>query len=125
MRRAFPFPSACTGTRSRRTMPKKVLGGFGTRPEAIKPAPVIAALRAQPSLFDITVCSTGQHREMLVQALDAFGITPDIDLDVMRAGQTLPDLTARLVTSLSETTARIGPDRVIVQGDTTTAFTGA
>jgi UDP-N-acetylglucosamine 2-epimerase (non-hydrolysing) len=106
-------------------MRKKILVVFGTRPEAIKLAPVIAALRAQPSLFETTVCSSGQHREMLVQALATFGIAPDIDLDVMRADQTLPDLTAQLVTSLSQTIARIGPDRVIVQGDTTTAFAGA
>jgi UDP-N-acetylglucosamine 2-epimerase (non-hydrolysing) len=106
-------------------MLKKILVVFGTRPEAIKLAPVIAALRAQPGLFETSVCSSGQHREMLVQALATFGIRPDIDLDVMRSDQTLPDLTAQLVTSLSETIARTRPDRVIVQGDTTTAFAAA
>jgi UDP-N-acetylglucosamine 2-epimerase (non-hydrolysing) len=106
-------------------MLKKILVVFGTRPEAIKLAPVIAALRAQPGQFETSVCSSGQHREMLVQALATFGIRPDIDLDVMRSDQTLPDLTAQLVTSLSETIARTRPDRVIVQGDTTTAFAAA
>jgi UDP-N-acetylglucosamine 2-epimerase (non-hydrolysing) len=106
-------------------MPRKILVVFGTRPEAIKLAPVIAALRARPDLFETAVCSSGQHREMLIQALGSFGIKPDIDLDLMRAGQTLPDLTAQLITSLSQTIIEMRPDRVIVQGDTTTAFAAA
>jgi UDP-N-acetylglucosamine 2-epimerase (non-hydrolysing) len=106
-------------------MVKKILVVFGTRPEAIKLAPVIAALRARPDSFEITICSSGQHRQMLIQALATFGIEPDIDLDVMRADQTLPDLTAQLVTSLSRTIIETRPDRVIVQGDTTTAFAAA
>lgn len=98
---------------------------FGTRPEAIKLAPVIAALRTSPNMFETLVCSSGQHREMLVQALGTFGIEPDIDLGVMRVDQTLPDLTAQLVTSLGEAILKTRPDRVIVQGDTTTAFAAA
>lgn len=97
---------------------------FGTRPEVIKLAPVIFALRAADK-FDVTLCSSGQHREMMSQSLAAFGITPDIDLDAMTPGQALPALTALLVTRLSETIARIRPDRVLVQGDTTTAFAAA
>jgi UDP-N-acetylglucosamine 2-epimerase (non-hydrolysing) len=106
-------------------MAKKILVVFGTRPEVIKLAPVIAALRAQPSIFEILVCSSGQHREMLVPALGTFEIKPDIDLGVMRIDQTLPDLTAQLVTGLNETIIKTRPDRVVVQGDTTTAFAGA
>lgn len=106
-------------------MAKKILVVLGTRPEVIKLAPVIAALRARPNLFETTVCSSGQHREMLIQALGTFGITPDIDLDVMQADQTLPDLTAQLITGLSETILKTHPEWVIVQGDTTTAFSAA
>jgi UDP-N-acetylglucosamine 2-epimerase (non-hydrolysing) len=106
-------------------MTKKIMVVFGTRPEAIKLAPVIAALRARPDQFETVVCSTGQHREMLIQALDTFGLKPEIDLDIMRPDQTLPDLTALLVIRLGETIAAVRPDRVIVQGDTTTAFVAA
>ena len=106
-------------------MTKKIMVVFGTRPEAIKLAPVIAALRARPDEFETVVCSTGQHREMLIQALDTFGLKPEIDLDIMRPDQTLPDLTALLVIRLGETIAAVRPDRVIVQGDTTTAFVAA
>jgi UDP-N-acetylglucosamine 2-epimerase (non-hydrolysing) len=106
-------------------MAKKLLVVFGTRPEVIKLAPVIAALRTRPNLFETIVCSSGQHREMLAQALGTFGIKPDIDLDVMQADQTLPGLTAQLVTGLSETIVKTHPNRVIVQGDTTTAFAAA
>jgi len=106
-------------------MTKKIMVVFGTRPEAIKLAPVITALRARPERFETIVCSSGQHREILVQVLDTFGLKPDVNLDIMRPDQTLPDLTASLVTGLGETIAAIRPDRVIVQGDTTTAFVAA
>ena len=98
---------------------------LGTRPEVIKLAPVIAALRSMPETFETVVCSTGQHREMLDQALLALGVTPDIRLDVMQVGQTLPDLTTRLISELWAAINKTSPDRLIVQGDTTTAFTAA
>lgn len=97
---------------------------FGTRPEAIKVAPVITRLLADPELRAITV-TTGQHREMLDQMLDVFGLTPDVDLGLMRERQDLAGLTARAVTALSEQMHRYQPDAVLVQGDTTTALCAA
>ena len=97
---------------------------FGTRPEAIKMAPVVRALRADPRLRTV-VCVTGQHRQMLDQILATFGITPDADLDVMEPGQTLAGLTARAVTRLDAVLADRRPDLLLVQGDTTTAFAAA
>ena len=93
----------------------------GTRPEVIKMAPVVSALRASSSFTPVLV-STGQHREMLDQALDVFGLTPDIDLALMAPSQTLADLTARTVTAMSGVLANLAPSWVLVQGDTTTAF---
>lgn len=98
---------------------------LGTRPEVIKLSPVIAALHARPDAFAVSVCSSGQHREMLSQALGTFAIKPDIDLDIMQPDQTLSDLTAQLVSGLSKAVAKVDPDLVLVQGDTTTAFAGA
>jgi UDP-N-acetylglucosamine 2-epimerase (non-hydrolysing) len=98
---------------------------LGTRPEVIKLAPVIAGLRSKPEIFETLVCSTGQHREMLDQALLALGVDPDIRLDVMHAGQGLSDLTARLMTALGAVIGEARPDRLIVQGDTTSAFAAA
>lgn len=106
-------------------MVRKILVVLGTRPEAIKLAPVISALRARPHQFAVSVCSSGQHRELLSQALSSFAMTPDINLEVMGPDQTLPNLTARLVRGLSEVVVRTCPDLVLVQGDTTTAFAGA
>ena len=97
----------------------------GTRPDAIKMAPVIAAVRAHPERFVARVIATAQHREMLTQVLDAFDIAPDVNLGIMRPGQGLPDLTARLLESLAATWASAQPDLVIVQGDTTTSFAAA
>ena len=94
---------------------------FGTRPEAIKLAPVIAALRASPTLRPC-VCVTGQHREMLDQMLGFFDIRPDHDLQVMRPDQDLGDLTARLLQALRPVLAAERPDALLVQGDTTTTF---
>lgn len=93
----------------------------GTRPEVIKMAPVVFALRAS-SAFEPVLVSTGQHREMLDQALDVFGLTPDIDLALMAPSQTLADLTARTVSAMSRVVADLAPSWVLVQGDTTTAF---
>lgn len=106
-------------------MPLKVLTILGTRPEAIKLAPVINAMRRAGGAFDVRVCLTGQHRELLQNLLPAFGIRPDEDLDSMLAGQTLCESTARILAGLQGSIVRFSPDLVLVQGDTTTTFCGA
>jgi UDP-N-acetylglucosamine 2-epimerase (non-hydrolysing) len=98
----------------------KVMVVVGTRPEVIKMVPVIDALRA--ASIDTLVCASGQHREMLAQALNVFSIKPDISLDAMRPGQSLNSLAARLLADLDNVLAEQTPDWVLVQGDTTTAF---
>jgi UDP-N-acetylglucosamine 2-epimerase (non-hydrolysing) len=103
---------------------RRLLVVFGTRPEAIKLAPVIAALRALPQV-ETRVCVTGQHRDLLDRALTPTIGPPDIDLDLMAPGQGLDQLTARLLLALGETFDAERPDRVIVQGDTTSAMAGA
>ena len=100
---------------------KKVAVVFGTRPEAIKLAPVILAMRKRDD-FDVSVCVTGQHRQMVDQILPVFGIHPNVDLNLMTANQTLSGLTARLVESLDLFFSDETPDFVLVQGDTTTVF---
>ncbi len=102
----------------------KILVIFGTRPEAIKLFPVIAALAAQPGLV-IRTCVTAQHRGLLDQVLAIAGLVPDIDLDLMEPGQTLDRLTARLLVGLGDVMDAEQPDMVVVQGDTATAMTGA
>ena len=104
--------------------PARILVIFGTRPEAIKLFPVIAALKGDPR-FDVQVCVSAQHRGMLDQVLDIAGIVPDHDLDLMRPGQTLDALTAALLTGLGAVMDEVRPTRVMVQGDTATAMTGA
>lgn len=103
---------------------KRVAVVFGTRPEAIKMAPVVAALRASPTLVPFVV-STGQHREMLQQVIDVFSISIDRELDVMRANQTLAGLTARLLEALDDLLAAEAPALVLAQGDTTTVLATA
>ena len=103
---------------------KKVSVIFGTRPEAIKLCPVVLALKADPA-FDCRVCVTGQHKEMLQQVLEVFGVTPDVDLALMRPNQTLGGLTSRAIAAIDEYLAQEKPDIVMVQGDTTTVLTGA
>src|SRR5512147_1635745 len=103
----------------------KVLAIFGTRPEVIKLAPVIMELNNRRDCFDVFVCATAQHRQMLDQALNVFNLTVDEDLDIMTPGQTLAEVTARAVERLDRVMAREHPDIVLVQGDTTTAFSGA
>ena len=103
---------------------KTVIILFGTRPEAIKLFPVVQALRARPDMRVRTVVSA-QHRAMLDQVLKVADIVPDIDLDLMRADQSLDQLTARLLTGLGQVYDSERPDRVVVQGDTTTAMVGA
>ncbi len=102
----------------------KVACIVGTRPEAIKMAPVILALRRDPA-FECRVIATAQHREMLDGALGLFGIRPDIDLDAMRPGQSLAGLTARLMTGLDRVLGEEAPDVVLGQGDTTSVLTAA
>ena len=101
-----------------------ILTIFGTRPEAIKLFPVVAALRDHGGM-DVRTCVTAQHRGLLDQVLAIAGLTPDVDLDLMEPGQTLDRLTARLLTGLGDVMDQIKPDRVIVQGDTATAMVGA
>lgn len=103
----------------------KVLSIFGTRPEAIKMAPVVRELEKYPDRIESVVCVTAQHREMLDQVLDIFDIRPDIDLDLMQPDQSLSGLTARALTGLSQVIAEVEPDVVLVQGDTTTVMAGA
>lgn len=95
---------------------------IGTRPEAIKMAPLVLELRKYPVLFDTRICATGQHREMLDQMLGAFGLRPDCDLGVMKAGQTLAGVTSSCLIGLDEVLRREQPDVVLVQGDTTTTL---
>lgn len=99
----------------------KILSVFGTRPEAIKMAPLVRAL-AEDSRFDAKVCVTAQHREMLDQVLELFNISPDYDLNLMQAGQTLPELTSRILLELTPVLTDFKPDVVLVHGDTATTF---
>ncbi|MDB2486540.1 UDP-N-acetylglucosamine 2-epimerase (non-hydrolyzing) [Porticoccaceae bacterium] len=99
----------------------KVLSVFGTRPEAIKMAPLVRALDID-SRFSSKVCVTAQHREMLDQVLELFDISPDYDLDIMRPGQTLNDITARILLDLKSVITDFRPDVVLVHGDTATTF---
>ncbi len=96
---------------------------FGTRPEAIKLCPVIAELRRRKGVR-VTVCVTGQHRQMLEQVLEVFGVIPDVDLGVMTPNQSLSLLSARLLEGLDLALAQTRSDLVVVQGDTTTALMG-
>lgn len=102
-------------------MVKRILTVFGTRPEAIKMAPLVKAL-ASDARFDAKVCVTAQHREMLDQVLDIFDIKPDYDLNLMKAGQTLNDVTAKIVTDMKPVLEDFSPDVVLVHGDTATTF---
>src|SRR5262245_64170230 len=100
-------------------MTRRVMVVFGTRPECIKLAPVVSALKARPADFETVVCASGQHRELLDQAIRAFDLTVDRDLAVMRPGQTLADLTARVIAAMGPVLDEVQPDWVVVQGDTT------
>ena len=105
-------------------MKKKVLLVFGTRPEAIKMCPVAIELKKRKSI-EVVLCVTGQHRQMLDQVLCAFNIVPDIDLSIMKQGQTLYDITISVLDKLQAVLQDVKPDLVLVQGDTTTAFAAA
>jgi UDP-N-acetylglucosamine 2-epimerase (non-hydrolysing) len=101
---------------------KKIMLTFGTRPEAIKLCPLVKELKKQDDKFETIVCVTAQHREMLDQVLDVFGVTPDYDLNIMKDNQTLFDITCRCLTELGAVIKKENPDIVLVQGDTTTTF---
>ena len=104
---------------------KKILLIFGTRPEAIKMAPLIKEFQKYSDAFETKVCVTAQHREMLDQVLFFFGITPDYDLDLMKPGQNLYGLTATIIESLKPILEEFSPDYVFVHGDTTTTMAGS
>ncbi len=105
--------------------PYKVHVIVGTRPEAVKMAPVLKELRRRPTRFLAKLVSTGQHREMLYQTLSSFGLSPDIDLNIMTSEQTLGELTARVLTACEKVFKDDRPDLVLVQGDTTTVLSAA
>lgn len=102
----------------------KVMSVFGTRPETIKMAPLVKELAGREEIESV-VCVTAQHRQMLDQVLKAFDIHPDYDLDIMKQGQTLSDITARVLQGLEKVIAEVKPDMILVHGDTTTTFAGA
>ena len=102
----------------------KVMTVFGTRPEAIKMAPLVKELKSRKEI-ECIVCVTAQHRQMLDQVLHTFNIVPDYDLDIMKQGQTLSDITSRALKGLEEVIQKVKPNIVLVHGDTTTTFAGA
>ena len=104
---------------------KKIMLVFGTRPEAIKMAPLVKEFQKHPGEFRTTVCVTGQHREMLDQVLHIFDIRPDYDLNIMKQGQDLYDVTARVLTGMRDVLKEAAPDVVLVHGDTTTSTAAA
>lgn len=104
---------------------KKVMLVFGTRPEAIKMAPLVKEFQMHPDQFQTLVCATGQHREMLDQVLSIFAIEPDFDLNIMKQGQDLYDVTARVLLGLRDVFKEVHPDIVLVHGDTSTSTTAA
>ena len=104
---------------------KNVMLVFGTRPEAIKMAPLVKEFQKHPDMFKTTVCVSGQHRQMLDQVLEIFNITPDYDLNIMKQGQDLYDVTARVLTGMRSVLDEARPDLVLVHGDTTTSTAAA
>ena len=104
---------------------KKVLLVFGTRPEAIKMAPLVKELQRHPDLFQTLVCVTGQHREMLDQVLKIFSLVPDYDLNIMKQGQDLYDITSKVLLGMRDVLQQVRPDVVLVHGDTTTSTAAA
>jgi UDP-N-acetylglucosamine 2-epimerase (non-hydrolysing) len=104
---------------------KRVLLVFGTRPEAIKVAPLVKAFQQQADAFETVICVTGQHREMLDQVLRLFEIVPDYDLNIMKDGQDLYDITAKVLLGMRDVIKEVQPDVVFVHGDTTTSMASA
>lgn len=127
MREYISFKSRMKKDRSllRNSKRKKILLVFGTRPEAIKMCPLINELKARPMQFETVVCVTGQHREMLDQVLSIFRVKPEIDLDIMKQGQTLFDITCDVLLKMRNVLIQQEPDVVLVHGDTTTSFAAA
>jgi UDP-N-acetylglucosamine 2-epimerase (non-hydrolysing) len=106
-------------------LPIKIMTIFGTRPEAVKMAPLVNLLKSRPEQFDCTVCVTAQHREMLDQVLEAFHVVPDYDLNIMQSGQSLTQVTTRALEGLEKVLLEAKPDLVLAQGDTTTVLAAA
>ena len=104
---------------------KKVMLVFGTRPEAIKMCPLVKEFQKHPDQFETIVCVTGQHREMLDQVLRIFEVIPDYDLNIMKKGQDLYDVTSRVLTGMRDVLTEAKPDLVLVHGDTTTSTAAA
>lgn len=104
---------------------KKIMIVFGTRPEAIKMAPLVNAINAFPQEVELTICITSQHRQMLDQALEMFNIKPNFDLNVMKINQSLADLTSVIINKMDELFKQYRPDIILVHGDTTTSFASA
>ena len=104
---------------------KKIMLVFGTRPEAIKMAPLVKEFQKYPDKFETIVCVTGQHRQMLDQVLQLFGIIPDYDLDIMKPGQDLYDITSRILIGMRDVFKQVVPDVLLVHGDTTTSMSAA
>ena len=103
---------------------KKIMTIFGTRPEAIKMAPLVLEMQKDEEIEPVVVV-TAQHREMLDQVLETFNITPDYDLNIMKAGQTLSEVTGRVIEGLESVIKEVKPDMILVHGDTTTTFAGS
>ena len=120
----FDTPSQNT-TNNNRYMAKKVMLVFGTRPEAIKMCPLVKEFQKHTDEFETIVCVTGQHREMLDQVLTIFDVKPDYDLNIMKQGQDLYDVTARVLTGMRDVFKECKPDVVLVHGDTTTSTAAA
>lgn len=106
-------------------MKRKILLVFGTRPEAIKMMPLVLRLADRPDLFETEVCVTGQHRDMLQQVLDIYNVRPDYNLDIMRDGQDLSDITSKVLLGMRDILSLAMPDMVLVHGDTTTSVAAA
>jgi len=106
-------------------MPIKIMPIFGTRPEAVKMAPLVNLLKSRPEQFDCKVCVTAQHREILDQVLEAFHVVPDFDLNIMQSGQTLTQVTTRALEGLEKVLIDVKPDIILAQGDTTTVLAAA
>lgn len=104
---------------------KKIMFVFGTRPEAIKMCPLVNEMKSRPTQFEVTVCVTGQHRQMLDQVLACFSVVPDYDLAVMKQGQNLFDITCDVMLKIKGVLEIEKPDVVLVHGDTTTSFAAA
>ena len=104
---------------------KRIMLVFGTRPEAIKMAPLVKEFQKYPDKFETIVCVTAQHREMLDQVLHIFEIVPDYDLNIMKQGQDLYDVTSRVLLGMRDVLKEVRPDVVLVHGDTTTSTAAA